>query len=471
MSDAKKNVPRKRSAVARYSAQDKKNYMEKLGNTSILMDQILDPGMKGVASRWPNCYGVSALAQTTTQLDAKYDAKNRSSVAVFPQIADAIMATNGSEYIDTLNSNSSGILPYPYTEQAVSLVTNEDVHIVAPIRYNGHAALPKPSSVGLIYPFSIRPTIPTGASTGIMVINVPGATQGQILVTLNFYDSDLNILSQTIEHINNGTLNMFIAESGLSADAVYCQVLLNAQVPYSGEVYITFRASSSAGVWKFKYINDSQHHDVHTLNGGAGLISTAERYFISAQSVLITNTSSSLSDGGQISSGRLPADYVIGEKNLTSDNWYSSLASLSVNNYQGPSKHGSYVFYLPESEQGYFYRPITHFNNWDLPYMASEFTRDDANGSMQIVVDTIVQFTSTSPNYLYKSSDFFTNVDELRYMVGCIEAAYSNDGHVDGIKNMLKKAGNKLNVLLHNPETYKKASKIIGTLGAIAAAV
>jgi len=52
----------------------------------------------------------------------------------------------------------------------------------------------------------------------------------------------------------------------------------------------------------------------------------------------------------------------------------------------------------------------------------------------------------------------------MHHILSLVVAAYSNDGHKEGLKKMLKKVGGQVVKLLKNPKTYATVAELLGGL-------
>jgi len=177
---------------------------------------------------------------------------------------------------------------------------------------------------------------------------------------------------------------------------------------------------------------------------------------------------SDLNNGGVLAIARVPGASVIGagDDEVDFNTWYDWIASLPYNSHDGAVKKGGYAWYLPEDETGFFYRPLDTYFGKELPYMVSEFTASDTTEAaiVRIKVVTIVQFTTTSSVYDCRPSCFVSEMAFMHHILSLVVAAYSNDGHKEGLKKMLKKVGGHVVKLLKNPKTYATVAELLGGL-------
>jgi len=179
-----------------------------------------------------------------------------------------------------------------------------------------------------------------------------------------------------------------------------------------------------------------------------------------AQSVLCTFEGSSLNNAGQMAIARLPPRSALGasQGGLTPwNNLYQYLSDLPVHNYNGPTKKGSYSWYLSTDEQGYFYGRSSRNTNVSDSYICMECTTSDVtNTALRLMVNTVVQFCTTSNAFAQCPSDFIGNdIEKIRHMLSNIPASYENPTHRQQLTNFLKGTADKVYGAIKNPAFYK----------------
>jgi len=460
--------------VAKASAARKYDLEEELGCCERLLNQCLDP-CGSATYRWPNLYGLSGIYKAKNILNAKFTPEGRSCCITFPQLRDSIFATVGSPTIQTLPINGSGS-ELPYIEQEVN-VQDFNIPLTNPLYISREAAVPFPhgTDIGqrILYPFAVDAAAPTGGSIALLTISMQGVYVGQATFTLEFFDASYNNISQTVNTTTLNGLSMILLESS-TVGAVYMAISVKATDPYHGVIRLNFAAQAASGSWQYALPDHAQHCDVHDLVGAETIYVNAERYFVLAQSLLVTSQLSELTSTGNIASARLPGGSVIGlnSSNTSADDYYSFLSSLPHNSMNGPIQDGSYTFYLPDDESGYFYKDVHRRNIWNLPYMVTEFFVPNVTAgepSVRLQIDSVVQYTSLSSTVEMHPSDYYGDIERLRYIMSTIHSSYSNDGHIDGLKKALQQAKRKVMTILRNPHTYEQAAKLAGMMGTAAA--
>lgn len=160
-----------------------------------------------------------------------------------------------------------------------------------------------------------------------------------------------------------------------------------------------------------------------------------------SMSILVTNTSPDIADGGNINVGRVP--HVFNPYLNVS----SSLSNLPSNRrYQGPAAKGGYVNWIPSqydefevdtigvkreilSEAEYL---IVKVSGWNPPV--------GSTASARIQFDWIVEFYTQ--NQLFEKSVcpmMTSEFDLLLHLMLTMDAATCNPGHLDTLKKILKK--------------------------------
>lgn len=448
-------------------------YKEIAPEAQMLVDQIIDPEKQMSVVRMPT-YGVSAVYQAENVLQAQYDALGRSMVAVSPTLGDSILATAGSEYKQTLESQTTNSVN-PYSVQSFQIPEAGSEWWTEPIRFHDeHVAMPFPhSSTGQML-FPVGCSILTG-TTAIMVFQGPQTgVAAQFSVSVNWYDASFNLLLNqpsiaTFAGLANFTT--FTAALFPGALPVYMSVLVSAnstgQSAFSGEIGMSWYDNSAAKA-VMSLANQAQHCISYSVNNASTIVQSGEQYLVSAQSCLLTYEGSDLNNAGALAIARIPGDAPVGFKSgaATVTNWYQFIASLQRNKYEGATKHGGYCFYLGEDERSYFYRPVEDQGFGPYPYIAAEWTTDPTSPQVvRIKVSTVIQFTTNSNIYDQKPSCWLgQDYQMILYILSHINAAYDNPGHRAKLTAALKKVGTKVVSLLKNPKTYTTLGTLIATL-------
>lgn len=482
--------------VASYSTRKKyAGVMESFSpETDALVDQMLNPEDCNNITRWPCTYGLSSVYKCKTVLNAKFDSEGRSAVAATPNIKDCLFATWGAEssvpvlaYAGVTNVNTN-----PYSFQSVTLDSlGEIVAWSAPIiSSNGQCLTPFPSATNnaLLYPIGFAAA---GGGNGNIVLSLrfAGALTNQARVSLLTYDANkvfTGVVSSNLTYFNfDGSspdpdipgigVDLIFGDNVSAPNVKYFSVSVEGtQMPYKGPVYAAIHLkASTAGTWSMLMPNHAQHMGIYSIKDAAQIENSVSQAFVLSQSLLLTAEMSDLNNGGVLSIARIPGRNPIGLDSsnvkpgaITANNWYEWISSLSNNNYDGPVKEGGYCFYLPEDETGFFYREVDNFFSSHLPYMVAEFTASDSTEAaiVRIKVTTIVQFTTTASIYDQRPSGYISDKDLLHQLLSVVPASYSNEGHKESIKKVLKVVGLKIKDLLKNPKTYTTAASIASKL-------
>jgi len=474
--------------VASYSVRKayKKDFKEISPDTDMLIDQVLNPEDVNETIRWPNTYGLSAVYKCKTVLNAKFAEDGRCCVVVNPTVRDSIFTTSGFATEQLLGPfSSTGQYTNPYSFQSVVLASPSDiVSYSAPIlMQNRQAILPVPiASTGqLLYPCEV--SIPVASTNNVRLsFRLTNALTDQAYIRVKTYDADYVQITDSgavgVGPTTNPTaigadFNLVLASGQPSPIGYFSVQILGNKFPYYGPVYalITHNETTAANRATFTAPNHAQHVTVYDIKDADTIAESADQAFVLSQSCLITSEMSDLQNGGVLAIARVPGAAVVGQSAqvVDSSSWYDWIASLSYNAYDGAVKNGGYSFYLPEDETGYFYRPLDSYFDKELPFIVSEFTTSDPNPNaitVRIKVTTIVQFTTTSSVYDCRPSCYVSEMAFMHHILSLVQAAYSNDGHKDGLKGALKKVGVQVVKLLKNPKTYTTVAQLVKGLGA-----
>lgn len=487
---SKKAVKVNPQQVASYSVRKayKKDFKEISPDTDMIIDQCLNPEDCNEVTRWPNTYGLSAVYKCKTVFNAKFDSTGRSCVAVAPTINSSIFATWGATTNSDLGVAGAAGSANPYSfQQFVLDEQGEQVSWNAPFIFNnGQALIPFPnaSQKKLMYPinFTTVGVVAPNLQDFFMRFRFPNAIAAQAQVKVSLYGNTFGLITS----FQQGVIHQTSVPEGYGCDFVigdnvslvgvsYISIeLIGTALPYRGPVYSFISKSNLAGATARVILpNHAQHVGVYDIKDASTIAESASQAFVLAQSLLLTAEMSDINNGGMLSVARIPAGSPIGmdsTQNLGSintNNWYEWIASLANNNYDGPVKNGGYAWYLPEDETGYFYRPVDNYFSKELPYLASEFTCITGlseSAVVRIKVATIVQFTTSASIYDQRPACHISEKDFMHHMLSLIPAAYSNEGHKDALKRVLKNAGGKVKKLLKDPKTYARAAELLLTL-------
>lgn len=459
-------------SIAKSSGQSNSSYGELATATREVVDQVLDPEDVLEPVRWPGTMGQSAIYKSKQVFNAKFSNwgpggdTNNSCVLVYPRLSNAVFVTSGASSgytIPTMNSPSN-----PYSAKQIYLPTNAYSAVAysydAPIYFSPvDVIVPFPSARdGLIYPIN---NVSFNASMQFN-FTFPQAVQTQLSVTMRFYNSTMNQVTVVTANTTSAGL-VTIVPTVLAAAIYFFSIQINSNsIPWEG--YVSLYLSDS-GALVFNLPPAATHMTVYDLNSAAALIPNINQAIVVAQSMLCTFEGATLSNGGVIAAARLPGDTQIGITNNASNTWdgiYNYLASLPYHNYDGPVKTGAYAWYLGDDERDYFYNPAGQLFNLDKPYLVSFFTTDDTTDAnvVRIKVVTIVQFTTGNTVYSQSPSPYAADNALMHYMLSNIPGAFSNAGHMDGLRGALRKAGAGVSKVVSDPRFKKYASSAIGMI-------
>ena len=467
---ASKSLPYDKKNISHNSQSQVSNfrrmYKEVSPDTQMIVDQIIDPEMQNNVTRIP-LYGVSSTYTAHNIIQCAYDSIGRSCVAVNPQLTDAIFATSGATFDQVIGAVGTG--NNPYSRQSLNISSGQTQYYTNPIFFaNANAVLPFPNAATgkLLYPIG---QVSVGQATNFIGFQISDYGIGsRVTVRTSIYDASFALLFQSAFIGNSGSgggqINLFPA--GITTGAYMAIEIRAGNIAFEGNVDIYFY--DTAVPFTMRLANHVQHCLIYSINGATDILNSAERFVVTSQSVKLTYQGSSLQDGGQLAMARLPANSVVGEKSglSTANNWYSFIANLSRNSYNGPVKEGGYTFWLGEDERNYFYRSVDSLSLIGNPYIVGEWTSEGSpTQAIRIMVTTIIQFTTNNNIYDQKPSPYIgEDWCKLLHLLSCINSSYDNPGHRAKLTAALKKVGSKILMLLKDPKTY-------ATLGSIAAAL
>lgn len=490
---SKSSVKANPQQVATYSVRKayKKDMAEISPDTDLLIDQCLNPEDVNVATRWPNTYGLSATYKCKNVISARFAEDNRCCVAVRPSVKNAIYTTSGvSTSVPLKTYFSSATVNNPFSYQEFLLDSTADiVNWSEPVDIgDGQALLPFPSAQTglLLYPvrFAFQGDTSGTYNNIFWSLRLINAAAHQCKYRLCFLNEDYQFVYdsafQPVGSVanpagigaDNGQPNW--GNAGQAPNIRYMALqIAGTTVPFKGSMFFYFHHDTSNGVTATLVApNHAQHVTIYDIRDADTITESATQAFVLAQSLLVTAEMSDLNNGGMLSVARVPGNTVVGlgDDGVDFSNWYEWIASLPYNSYDGPVKKGAYSWYLPDDETGFFYKPLNTDFGRKLPYIVSEFTVSDSTEAavVRIKVCTIVQFTTTSSVYECRPSCHVTEMEFMHHLLSLVQASYSNDGHIAGLKKMLASIKPKLLKLLKNPKTYTTAAQILSVLGQVA---
>lgn len=470
----KQFVPQKMAKAA--SPAYKSAYKSVSPELKRLCDQIVDPDSVSDTMRWPNTYGLSAVYKSINTFDARFDQYGQSAVVVYPSISNAILTTAGQDF--SFELVPSGAPPLNRLQQPLSLSDQNPTAYLTDLWFfpDDHCLLPRNSGGAYLYPLNWN----SADNTSKLVFHfgdIPASDAGSMQVQVTWYDIAGAQTHTAILAVPGGgdlefTLNPVAATNinfWLSARIVLLQDGF-----YDGQVTVYVREDGVAPFMTLNLPDVANHFISNNLNGSNAIIDTADKAFVSAQSLLLTYIGSDLQNGGSLAIARVPADTVLGSKNdivttnlPQSNPYYDWIASLSSNRYDGSIKEGGYTFYLGEDERDYFYTPAGLSYGISHPYIAAAFNTTDIgsqSGLIRIKVITHVQFTTSNNIYSLDYSPHLVDSTMLQHICSMVHSSYCNPLHKEQIKEYLKKVGSRIGRMLTNPDNWMTAAKIASGL-------
>lgn len=449
----------------------RKGYKDISPDAQMIVDQILDPAMQNNTVLLPT-YGVGCVYTANNIIGAKFDTNGDSIVLTYPSLRESIFYTSGTNVVTTVTGDTGAHVPY--LKQQCSFRRNTTVMpIVTPLYVEGNRAiLSKPSIQAGAFLYSIRPAITPSNDINVRVTVSDSHNTSNLTFYVYRYDSSENFLSESHQDLSNGSTAVTLFGTSVGIEWVsFALVPKNPALPYDSDVVIQLYNGTGGVNNQINLPNRYTSCFIQNVNEADTIANSAESYFISAMSTLITYEGSSIRENGRLSIAKLPAASWVGQMGgqnplPNSNSYYQYCASLSRNTYNGPSKNGGYCFYLGEDEQNYFYRPIEEAHSPEMPYVVAAFSTDPVDPQdFRIQVTTVVQFTTNSNIYNQCPSPYLgEDWNKILHILSCINAAYDNAGHRDKLKAALKKVGIKVMGLLKDPKTYATVGSIIAGL-------
>lgn len=487
--------------VQKFSVKSKIPGYSSLSKTaSSLVDQIIDPSNVTDVVRWPNTYGLSATYKCRNIIKANYDPLGNGLTVVHPRIGGGIQTTYGQRITGAIG-NDVDLASHLGITQHVSSTSERVISVCEPMVRENAFSYPITAPDGsLVYynPFRsiggnlvidgktiwepaiqdsaaplslqllVQANIPLGAASisitwlGANFLPVPAGGLSQETLALPTISSgiyaNVPITISTPTALNQGYMGV----------AYYIKITVGADnEPFDSSMTLSFSRATAggAGVIRYAWPNVSTVVVSTSLKDADAIQKDSDKFIVMAQSLLVTSQMSSNNNSGQCSTARLPGGSKLMEKSAVQVSPYEWLASLPYNSYNGPVKNGSYTFYLPDDERGYQYQQLGAVPIKGLPYLvAAYFAPDDAH-SIRIQVDTIVQFTTNASLYQLGPSPQLSDLNRVHYLLSALQASYTNDGHIEGLKRHLANLGGRVKEELLKPSNWARAGKAVMKYG------
>lgn len=414
-------------------------------------------------------------------------------VIVRPTISEAIMVTYGANHAlniaDAGNPTSGAFIPY--IKQRFCTDENDSTFQISSLLQlnGGHICVPQPSAAETSFIYWFRPqAIPASGSSSVQVeLTIPtyaAAACYDLKLLVEYHDADGDILLTKSVNIDplagKGTLKLFDGTMPDSNDVEGFSFAIQPSVgPDFGrvlneDIILSFVCENASPLVNSTWTAPINTHNcvAYDINGASQIENTAEGYFVSAQSLLVTYSGSSLNNSGRGAIAKLNKGTALGQQGgdsaPQSNSIYQFLASLPKNNYSGPSKRGFYAFYLPDNiYTDYQYSSTNDDNmNFDKSYIAAVFSTDADNPQpFRLQITTIVQFLSNSTTFKYEPAPFMgEDYYKIMHILSVINSCYENESHREKLTQALKATGAKIMQVLRNPNTYQTMAKIAALL-------
>jgi len=457
-----------------------------------LVDMILDPEACETTIRWPNTYGLSSTYKSVNIINANFDNVGESIVLAYPKMSNSIFATAAQSYPFTVAKEASVVATNNMCTQQIEIgpSTNQQVDLTAPFYFgDNHVSIPFPHYTGnsthFLYPLQ-NVTVPINNAASPYLncsftdLPVDPAT-GPINVAVRIYDNNLALINTYNATVSAGqAAEVQIADpASATLNSLYISVRIqyNGNHSYEGMANFTIFQSKDAGApatFSWQLPHRYTHCTVYELNASKQIATSAEKYIVLAQSLLVSWRGSTLNNSGLCASARIPSGTgCIGSKTDTSvasgaggSAYYNWISALQSNKADNALREGTYSFYLGDDESDYFYRS-TEDQDIDTPYLVAAFSTAVATAAntVRIKIVTHLQFKSNSNVYSQAPSPYMRHRDMLPHILSLVNSSYTNDGHKEGLGQYLKGLGKKIGKVLLSPDTWLNVAEILMLLG------
>lgn len=498
LTDSKGNTPyiRKRRAgghslTAPGSRQVKAVYAPEFNSlTPIaqeLVEQILNPADAVNVIRYPGTLGVSAVANSESNIIGRVDASNKTSLFVYPRLQGMYTMTKGAA--------TAFILP-----ERENTISNNTI----PTIYNKHANIPQSSSRFLSEPLMIGNgdilySINNGGTPSynfkITQAGNRAAVNAQLYrINITHVSNLLNSNMSGAVHFNyNGTAYKKVLDAvndnssvsrlywnvtydeladivdGVAATAINLNLITDFtfelqahNTAFVGAYKVSIDANKNVVV-NFSVPNVHELHSVGHITDHETFANTVDSDFVSAQSVLVTSNTNQNTDGGRIAISRIDAFDDIGSSGMS---YYEKLTGQPAGMcYDGAVRNGAYCWALGDDSNFYKYGDFQDLSiSNHVPYMAAYWELDAAASMPRIKISTIVQFKSNAQFYSYGISPVIQQWGLLNSILSVVDAAYENNSHMSDLASQLKHASRKViqqaKTYLSNPQNRAQIRRI-----------
>jgi len=460
------------SEPARYKA----SYSRVDPECQSLCDMITDPESCESTVRWPGSYGLSSTYKSMNIIGAKFGTDLSSCVIAYPRLHNSIYYTSGKVSGQELVQLGTSGHPTVYQlGDNSSLESSGNLHLTQPLYFNdGTVSIPVPYGNGVtrryLYPFTWAAQAANTNQVDLAMSNIHEAAVCKF--NLEVLDESFNVIHSadaSISASGGAAITLNGTASTQAGNARYLAFFVNTfGYQWAGSMRINIIATATPNI-TVNLPNVETHCAVIGLQGAEQITNNAECYFIPAFSCLITNTTSMLQNGGNISICSLPRDTNLMDNTGDIDNLssgsplYSWCAERQNCKYDGPTRTGAYCFLTGDSEDFYFYKNVNELFS-EVPYIAASFSTTDITSTVRIKVVAHVQFKSNSNVYAQLPSPYFANQLMIPHILSLINTCYSNEGHVDGLKKALKGTAKQIGKVLMTPKTWMTVAEILAML-------
>ncbi len=186
-------------------------------------------------------------------------------------------------------------------------------------------------------------------------------------------------------------------------------------------------------------------------DGYETLTGAAQRWSITSASLLIQNTQSSLSNGGNIYIATVTNDYPLTTYPLALSTQITTMQPQNF--YNGPLRKGAFASYLPEDSSGYFFQNVvadatTDSQQLDTPKLVASIIGPTDGSSISLMVTMRINYEYIITSQVFTSAVSNNNITFLTECLGAIRACELDDDlrlvgenpdHVRKIKTIARK--------------------------------
>lgn len=209
-------------------------------------------------------------------------------------------------------------------------------------------------------------------------------------------------------------------------------------------------------------LTTKKYYPIPKTSDWIGLLSSSTRWCLTAASLTLTNTASSLVNGGNCAIALLPSGVQYPKYPTAA---FDFISGLPYNKYTGPAQTGCHCSYLADDLSQYFFQPMSN-QSIDGPKLVASFKTNSGNVStdvsLQVKINMVYEFITadvTRPHVVSPghAAYFEAMIGGILRVTDKSSLAGENPDHFAKIKEIAKKVA--------KDPTVRAAARAVGTAG------